>query len=184
MILLDALHREFHFLERADGFHAGLGGGEVGGVGDLLGDGGGADLDFVLAGYFTRLISRANHDEEPQKRPSVSLSSTSSERPDGSTLMPALVVCFAAQNQAPWFRRNEPHRAINSRTGHAGRTTDTNGKSPGWASIPLKRNRAVIRIHSQIRIGNGSGKSQYHLSCLIQRRHRNGRNFGSIPATT
>lgn len=50
MILLQRLHRELLALERADGLHGCLGGGEVGGVGDLLGDGGGADLDLVLAG--------------------------------------------------------------------------------------------------------------------------------------
>jgi len=49
VILLNALHRQLAFLEGTDGFHGGLGGGHVGGVGDLLGDGGGADQDLVGA---------------------------------------------------------------------------------------------------------------------------------------
>ena len=50
MVLLKAFHREVVAFEGTDRFHAGLGSGEVGGVGDFPGDGGGADLDLVLAG--------------------------------------------------------------------------------------------------------------------------------------
>ncbi len=49
MILLDALRRQLAFLEGAHGFHGGFGGGHVGGVGDFLGDGGGADQDLEEA---------------------------------------------------------------------------------------------------------------------------------------
>jgi hypothetical protein len=51
MILLNALHCELLVLERAHGFDGRFGGGEVGGVGDFLGDGGGADEHFVGAGF-------------------------------------------------------------------------------------------------------------------------------------
>ena len=60
MILLNALHRQLSFLERADGFHGGFGGGHVGGVGDFLGDRGGADQDLIGAG----LVGRGGVDEE------------------------------------------------------------------------------------------------------------------------
>ena len=51
VILLDALHRELAGLQRPHPLHRGFGGGEVGGVGNLLGDGRGADQDFVGAGF-------------------------------------------------------------------------------------------------------------------------------------
>ena len=60
VILLQALDRELVVLERADGFHGGFGGGHVGGVGNLLGDRGGADQDFIGAGF----VSGRSVDEE------------------------------------------------------------------------------------------------------------------------
>lgn len=58
VILLNALHREVVSFERADGLHGCLGGGEVGGVGDFLGDGGGADLHLFFAGLVELISSR------------------------------------------------------------------------------------------------------------------------------
>lgn len=49
-MLLQCLYLELLLLERADRLHAGLGSGMVGGVGDFLCHGCGADLHFVLAG--------------------------------------------------------------------------------------------------------------------------------------
>lgn len=50
-MLLQRGDGEVLFLEGADGFDAGLGGGEVGAVGDLVLHGSGADLDFVFPGF-------------------------------------------------------------------------------------------------------------------------------------